>query len=178
MYVCSSQKLCPHSISVFLIFFWNFADTFGTPLATICESLVAVTPTPGPEVGVELQKSIKMQVFRPWTLHFFEIFYSFFHTALDHHALRYTINAFAITEAEVGVECQKSIKMQVFRLWTTIFFIFLFFFMRYEAPSTPSQQLNWKWAWSVKKASKCRFFISELKKIWKFFKFICFKFQI
>ena len=46
-----------------------------------------------------------MEVFRPWTLQFFEIFY-FFHTGLEHHALRCAVDADATTKPEVGVERQ------------------------------------------------------------------------
>ena len=50
---------------------------------------------------------------------FLQIF--FFHRALHHHALRCTVDTVATTKWEVGVEHQKSIKMQVFRLWTLKF---------------------------------------------------------
>ena len=89
--------------------------------------------------------------------------------------LRCTVNADATTKPEVGMECQNSIKIEVFRLWTLQFFeIYLFIFfihvciiMRYDAQSTPTLQLNRKWAWSAKTASKCRFFISRLLKFLK-----------
>ena len=50
--------------------------------------------------------SIKMEVFRPWTLQFFEIFNFCFHTGLEHHALRCIVDADATTKPEVGVERQ------------------------------------------------------------------------
>ena len=49
-------------------------------------------------------------------LQFFEILKKNFHTGFEHHALRCTVDADATTKPEVGVECQKSIKMQVFHL--------------------------------------------------------------
>ena len=47
-----------------------------------------------------------MEAFRPWTLNFFEIFYFFFRTGLEHHELRCTVDADATTKPEVGVERQ------------------------------------------------------------------------
>ena len=70
---------------------------------------VNVVTTTKPEVGVERQNSVKMEVFRPWTLHFFETFYFFFHRALHHHALRCTIDAVAKIKPEVGVARQNSV---------------------------------------------------------------------
>ena len=39
--------------------------------------------------------------------------------------------------------------------------------MRYDATSMPMRQLNANWAWSVKKVSKCRFFVSRLLKFFE-----------
>ena len=98
-----------------------------------------------------------MEVFCPWTLQLFEIFFFFIHTPLDHRALQYTVNVVTTSKPKVGVEHQNNVKMEVFRPWTLHFLeIFYFFFiqvwniMRYDAPSTPMRQLNRKWAWSVK----------------------------
>ena len=61
-------------------------------------------PLPLPEVVVERQNSVKMEVFRLWTLHYFEIFYLFFHSALHHDALRCTIDDVAKIKPEVGTK--------------------------------------------------------------------------
>ena len=60
----------------------------------------------------------KWRFFVPGLYIFLKFFIFFGHTPLDHHALRYTVNAVSTTEPEVGVERPKSVKMQVFRPWT------------------------------------------------------------
>ena len=53
-----------------------------------------------------------------------------------------------------------------------IFFIAHCNIMPYDAPSTPSQKINRKWAWSAKIASKWRFFVPGLYIFFNFFFFI------
>ena len=116
-----------------------------------------------------------MEVFCPWTLHYFEIFF-FFHSALHHDALRCSIDVVAKNKPEVGVQRQNSVKMEVFRPWTLLFFLIFFFIalctmMPYDAPSPSSQKINRKCACSAKTASKQRFFIPGLYNFLKFFIF-------
>ena len=132
--------------TVFRILIWNFADTFGTPLATICGSLVAVTPTPRREVGMEYQNSgfwhldlwnfekykvssietclvllcatvliiisltqtgnatfcIKMMVFRPWTLQFFEFSVAILQEASKFLSLQICVGSSCYAQTQTG----------------------------------------------------------------------------
>ena len=151
IYICLKLKI-----------FWNFfLFLFHTPLDhRVLQYTINVVATTKPEVGVQYQNSVKMEVFRPWTLLFLKkknfhtpldhraLQYTVnavtttklevgverqnsVHTPLDHHVLRYTVNAIATTKPEVGVERQNGVKMEVFRPWTLHFFdIFYFFFHR------------------------------------------------
>ena len=81
------------------------------PQFTVAAAAAATTK---PEVGVEHQKCVKLQVFRLWTLQFFEIFFDILQETSEHHGPPFIITAVSTTKPKMGVEHQKSVKMQVF----------------------------------------------------------------
>ena len=122
--------------------------------------------TPMRQLNRKWAWDVKIEVFRPWTLQFLEIFYLFFHTGLEHYALRFSINADATTKPEVSGDRQNggfpSLDFTISR--KKLFHTGLEHHVlrcTIDADATTKPEVPW----SVKKASKCSFFVSELQKM-------------
>ena len=82
----------------------------------------------------------KWRFFVPGLYIFWKFFIIFYHRALHHHVLRYTVHTVTKIKPEVGVHCHNSVKMAVFRPWTRHFFEIFYFFSYTFGPSCATIQ--------------------------------------
>ena len=80
----------------------------------------------------------------------------------------YIVMYYIASEKKIETRSTESFSGELYHFYWFLF-IHLWTMVCYDTPSTPSPQLNRKWAWSTKIASKWRFFVPGLYFFFNFF---------